>query len=183
MSEIASRTQLRMSFARWAMVMVPLIILLGFMSQFLTGTGQKSHWYMMLVKPDFMPPDWLFGPVWTLLYAALGVAAAMILDARRAAGKTIALGLFATQLLFNLMWSPVFFAGHKVHFSVLLMAFMILLTFGTIFSFARIRPVAGLVLLPYLAWLCFALALDFQIDRLNPHADLGTAVVTAHIGG
>jgi tryptophan-rich sensory protein len=118
-----------------------------------------------------MPPGWVFGAVWTLLYILLGLSLAMVLHARGAKSRRRAAGLFAVQLVLNLAWSPVFFAFHKVGLALSLIAAMIVLTVGMVFVIWRIRMLAALLLYPYLGWLMFAGVLMFQIRALNPNAD------------
>ncbi len=182
--ELASKTQLRMSFARWALVCVPLLILLGSASGLLANSGEHNRWYAQLSKPSITPPGWVFGVAWTILYALMGLALAMILDARRAAGRSRALGLFATQLILNLAWSPIFFRWHMAHFAVFLMVMILVAAIATCVTFGQIRPRAAWLLVPYLVWLTFATVLAFQLDRLNPNAaQLGKPAGTAHING
>jgi len=184
MSELASKNQLRLSFTRWALVSVPLIIFLGALSGLLSNSGQANHWYAQLNKPDVMPPGWAFGVIWTTLYALMGLSVAMVLDARGAAGRPVALTLFGLQLCANLAWSPVFFALHQAHFAVLLLVIILVLALATTLLFGQIRTVSAWLMVPYLAWLCIAASLAYQTDQLNPNAaQLGTIAGTAHIGG
>jgi benzodiazapine receptor len=87
-----------MSFLRYALVTVPLVLLLGTVSGRLAGSGYGNPWFDALVKPALMPPGWVFGVAWTLLYICLGLALAMILHARGARGRRLAIGLFLAQL-------------------------------------------------------------------------------------
>jgi len=102
---------------------------------------------------------------------------AMILHARGSRGRGLAIALFVAQLVANLLWSPLFFGMHQVSAALLWLAAIFLLAAGTTYLFARIRPAAAWLMAPYLAWLCFALLLNFQVDRLNPDAE--TLVVGA----
>jgi len=113
----------------------------------------------------------VFPVVWTILYVVIGLALAMIVAARRAAGRVLAIWLFAVQFALNLAWSPIFFAGHRIGFAFAVILLMILVTLVTTLAFARIRRNAALLLLPYLVWLCFAAWLNHTIDILNPAAD------------
>jgi len=171
MTAIASRSQLRMSFLRYALVTVPLVVLLGLASGRMSGSGSENLWFEQLVRPGIMPPDWLFPVAWTALYILLGLALAMILHARGARGRGPAVGLFVLQLLLNYAWSPTFFAAHKVHAAFWLILAILLLAAATTYLFARIRKGAALLMLPYLAWLCFAAALNYQFMVLNPGAE------------
>jgi translocator protein len=171
MGQIASPSQLRMSFLRWALVTVPLIVLLGIMSGQLSGSGYENAWFTALRKPDFMPPGWLFGVAWTLLYALIGLALAFILGARGARGRAIALTLFAVQMILNLAWSPLFFAAHQVTGALIVIMAMFVAALATAIRFGMIRRIAGLLMLPYLVWLLFAGTLNYEIMRLNPDAE------------
>jgi tryptophan-rich sensory protein len=172
MTEIASRAQLRMSYLRWALVTVPLILLLGTLSGVAAGSGYANTWFAALRKPGFMPPAAAFPIAWTILYICLGLALALILHARGARGRPLALTLFLVQLVLNYAWSPLFFAAHKVSLAFWVIAAMWLIAAATAFLFFRIRRAAGLLMLPYLAWLAFAGALNHAIDRLNPDAEV-----------
>jgi tryptophan-rich sensory protein len=170
MTGIASRSQLRMSFLRYALVTVPLVLLLGTISGRLANSGYGNPWFDALEKPALMPPGWVFGLAWTILYILLGLALALILHARGARGRGIALGFFAVQLLLNYAWSPLFFAAHEVGAAFVVIVVMIALAAVAALLFARIRKAAGLLMLPYLAWLFFAAFLTWQVGALNPDA-------------
>lgn len=171
MGQIASPSQLRMSFLRWGLVTVPMIVLLGVASGQLSGSGYGNMWFTELRKPGFMPPEWTFGAIWTLLYALIGLALAIILGARGARGRRIALALFAFQMVLNLAWSPLFFAAHQVTGALILIMVLFVAAVVTAIRFAMIRRSAGLLLIPYLAWLIFAAVLNYEIMRLNPDAE------------
>jgi tryptophan-rich sensory protein len=168
MTAIASRAQLRMSFLRWALVTVPAVLLLGSLSGVLSNSGYGNGWFDALAKPSFMPPGWAFPVAWTILYICLGLALAMILHARGARGRGLALALFLAQLALNYAWSPVFFGLHLIWPALAVIGAMILIAAAAALLFLRIRKGAALLMLPYLAWLCFATALNWQIGRLNP---------------
>jgi len=170
MTAIASRSQLRMSFLRYALFTVPLVLLLGTVSGRISGSGYGNAWFDALEKPAIMPPVWVFGAAWTFLYILLGFAVALILHARGARGRGVALGLFVLQLLLNYAWSPIFFAYHEVGAAFWTILAMIAISAVTAILFWRIRRSAGLLMLPYIAWLCFAAVLTWQIGILNPQA-------------
>ena len=171
MTAIASKAQLRMSFLRWALLTVPAILLLGTFSGRVANSGYGNPWFDALVKPDIMPEGWVFGAAWTTLYILMGVALAMILHARGARGRGLAIGLFVAQLLLNFAWSPIFFGMHQVGTALVVILLMLALAVAATVCFARIRKAAGLLMLPYLAWLCFATLLTWQIMQLNPDAE------------
>ena len=169
--EIASRGQLRMAYARYALVTVPAILLLGTLSGKASNSGYGNPWFDALAKPGFMPPGWAFPVAWSILYILLGLSLAIILNARGARGRGLAVGSFLVQLALNFSWSPLFFAAHKVGLALAVIVAIIVLTAISAWLFARIRRTAALLLLPYLAWLCFATALNYEIGRLNPDAE------------
>ena len=171
MSEIASKGQLRMSFLRWAVVTVPLILLLGFAFGRLVPTGNENSWYAALAKPDVTPPGIAFPIAWTTLYVLLGLALAMIADARGARGRGVAITVFAVQFACNLAWTPLFFGAHKVVASALLIVVMLLLSILTAVLFGRIRKAAAWLLVPYMVWISFAGLLTWGIHDLNPDAE------------
>ena len=169
--ELASRSQLRMSFLRYALFTVPAVLLLGTLSGRAANSGYGNPWFDALEKPAFMPPSWAFPVAWTILYIGIGLALALILHARGARGRPLALTLFFAQLLLNYAWSPVFFALHEVGTAFVMIAAMILLAAAAAVLFYRIRRKSGLLMLPYIAWLCFAAALNWQVMALNPEAE------------
>lgn len=170
MREIASKGQLRLAFLRWAVVTVPFILLLGFTAARIAPTGDQNPWFERLAKPGIMPPDWAFPVAWTILYVLMGVALAMIINARGSTLRGPALVLFALQMAANLAWSPVFFGMHLVVPALALLGLMFLLAAATTMLFARIRTGAALLMLPYLAWIVFAGFVLYQIHVLNPNA-------------
>lgn len=171
MGQIASKGQLRMSFVRWALFCVPLILFLGFLSGRISNSGYGNPWFDALAKPGWIPPGWVFGAVWGTLYILMGLAIAQVLNARGATGQRAAVALFVGQLLLNLAWSPVFFAFHKVTLALVLILAILGLAGATTFAFFSIRKPAAWMMAPYLVWLCFATALNYQVMKLNPDAE------------
>ncbi|MBO9574900.1 MAG: tryptophan-rich sensory protein [Sphingobium sp.] len=171
MNEIASRGQLRLSFLRWAMVVVPSIEFFGFASGLAANSGPGNPWYDTLLKPDFMPPSWAFGAVWPVLYLLIGIALSIVLNARGAPGRGLAVTLFLVQLVCNFLWSPLFFGWHEAALAFYLLLVILALSLVTTLLFARIRRAAALLMLPYLAWLAFASLLAQQVHSLNPDAE------------
>lgn len=162
--------QLRMSFARWALVTVPGIVFLGFLSGRAANSGEGNRWFAMLDKPAAMPPGWVFGGTWTVLYILMGVALAMILNARGARWRRAAIVAFAVQLALNLAWSPLFFAAHRVVAAFWLILAILVAAVVTTVVFGRVRRGAAWLMVPYLAWLAFAAILNWQVHALNPGA-------------
>ncbi len=169
MTELASAGQLRASYLRWALVLVPGLILLGFVSS-LFGSP-RSDWFASLVKPSIFPPPSLFGPVWTVLYATMGLALAWVVTARGAWGRERAVIAFAVQLVLNLAWTPVFFGAHQITAALIVIGLLDVAVIATIALFWRVRPLAGALLLPYLAWILFATLLTWEFRVANPDAD------------
>ena len=124
--------------------------------------------YRQMIQPAWAPPGWVFGPVWTVLYILMGVAAWMVWRERRQPGAKRALALYLVQLALNALWTWLFFAwrmGAAAFAGILLLWSLIL---ATLLAFRRVRPAAAWLLVPYLAWVTFAAALCFAIWRLNP---------------
>ena len=177
MSEIASAGQLRVAYMRWALVTVPALLLLGMLSAKLSNSGYGNQWFDRLSKPAMMPPAWVFPFAWSILYIVIGLALAMILNARGARGRGVAVALFLVQLALNLAWSPVFFAMHRIMLAFGLILAILLWASATTLLFWKIRSAAGMLMLPYLAWLLLAAVLNWQIHLFNPN---GLALVPAN---
>ena len=135
MREIASKGQLRLAYLRWAVVTVPFILLLGFTSGRLVPSGDDNPWFVQLVKPEIMPPGWAFPVAWGVLYVLMGLALAMVINARGSAVRTPALIVFAIQMALNLAWTPVFFGMHQVETALIIIAALIVLVVLTIVLF------------------------------------------------
>lgn len=131
-------------------------------------TTDTGAWYDALDKPAFTPPGWLFGPVWTLLYALMGIAAFLVWrqgterpDVRRA------LGLFVAQLVLNGIWTPVFFGAESAAGGAVVIVALWVVLLLTVVAFFRIERVAGWLLVPYLLWVSYAAALNLTIWAMN----------------
>ena len=181
MTEIASSGQLRAGLARWMLVLVPGINLLGFLSASASFSGPDNPWFASLVKPGIYPPPLAFPLVWTALYILMGVALAIVVSARRAPGRGAAIALFAAHLVLNLAWSPVFFGMHRIALALGIIVAMAMSLVAVIALFWRVRPVAAGLMLPYLAWVLFASVLNYQFLVLNPEADGQDAPAVVHI--
>lgn len=132
------------------------------------ATRHAREFYGGLVKPDWAPPGWLFGPVWTTLYLMMGIAAWIVWKEAGWNGAPAALSLFLAQLLCNALWSWIFFAWRRGGLALADILLLIVLIVATALGFARVRPLAALLLLPYLAWVMFATALTLTLWRANP---------------
>jgi benzodiazapine receptor len=168
---LASRGQLRWSFARWAAFTVPLVVLLGFLSGRSVPAGGDNAWYAALAKPALNPPDWAFPVAWGLIYICMGLALATVLNARGARGRGLAVALFAALLLLLLGWQPLFFGAHRIWASLGLIVAILLVGIVTAVLFGRVRSSAAWLMLPLLIWVSFAAVLCWQIGRLNPDAE------------
>lgn len=181
MSELASPGQLRAAFLRWALVLVPGILFLGFFSGQLANSGPGNLWFSELTKPSLYPPPQVFGIVWSILYVVIALALAMVVTAYGAAGRRAAIIAFMVQLALNLAWSPLFFGAHQMLPALVLLIVLDLAIIGTVVLFRRVRPLAAGLLLPYLAWCLFATLLNWQFIQANP--DAGIADVDVALRG
>ncbi len=154
-----------------ALITVPAIVIIGSLMGVVSNSGFDNGWYAALENPAFQPPGWVFGVVWTTLYTMLGIALAVILNARPSKLRSAALALFFVQLALNFAWSPIFFGAQMIEVALVTILVMFFTATATANLFRRIRPVAGWLMLPYLLWLCLATALNYETGKLNPGAD------------
>lgn len=124
-----------------------------------------KKWFPKLKKPSWNPPNWLFGPVWTVLYCAMGVAAHRVW---KAGGGPLPLGLYAAQLVLNLAWSPLFFRAHNLKAASAEITALLGVLGATIWEFSKVDALAAQLMLPYLGWVSFATALTWNIYLNNP---------------
>ncbi len=132
------------------------------------ASASAGDFYRDLVRPAWAPPGRLFGPVWTVLYTLMGVAAWRVWRRAGIAGARGALGLFVAQLAANALWTWLFFVWRLGALAFAEIVSLALLIAATALAFGRIDRLAAALLLPYLAWVGFAAALSFAIWRLNP---------------
>ena len=146
-------------------ITVPLAV--GGLSGFATARGVAS-WYPTLAKPSFNPPAWVFGPTWTVLYILMGVALFLVwrqgLDTQ---GVRLALIAFGVQLMLNALWSILFFRMQSPGWAFAEIILLWIAIIATLWAFWRVLPAAGLLLVPYLAWVSFAGVLNGSIWILN----------------
>jgi tryptophan-rich sensory protein len=171
MNRLASPAQLRASYFRWALFLVPLIVLLGLGSGLVGGSTAESPWFMALRKPAIFPPPSVFPIAWTTLYVLMGLAFALVCAAWGARWRGPAIAAFLLQLAVNLAWTPVFFGQHEMGYALYVIVALDILVIVTIWLFWKVRRVAALLMLPYLAWILFATALNWQFLQLNPDLD------------
>jgi tryptophan-rich sensory protein len=129
---------------------------------------QAGPFYTQLVRPDWAPPPSIFGPVWTVLYAMMGVAAWLVWRVDGFSAAKSALTLFLVQLALNALWSWLFFGWHRGAWAFADIAVLWVLILATVISFWRVKPFAGALLVPYLLWVSFASALNYAVWQLNP---------------
>lgn len=132
------------------------------------ASASAGAFYSELSRPAWAPPGWLFGPVWSALYALMGVSAWLVWRKRGVTGARGALFLFIAQLVANALWSWLFFVWRQGGFAFAEVLLLWCLIVATVISFWRISTLAAALLMPYLAWVTFASALTFSVWRLNP---------------
>jgi tryptophan-rich sensory protein len=141
--------------------------LAGVIGSFFTASSIPT-WYTNITKPSFNPPSWIFGPVWTTLYALMGISAFLIwkkgLDRK---DVKIALGIFLGQLTLNALWSIIFFGLQSPGAAFVEIIFLWIAILVTIIAFAKISRLAAWLLVPYILWVSFAGYLNFSIWQLN----------------
>jgi tryptophan-rich sensory protein len=147
-------------------------VLLGFIAAcfFAALTGalfRPGDWYERLAKPTWRPPNWLFAPVWTVLYFTIAISGWLVWREAGFAGAALPLAIYAMQLVLNAAWTPIFFGLHRPDLGFLDIVLVWSSIIATIALFFPIRAAAALLLLPYLAWVTFAAALNFAVWRLN----------------
>jgi tryptophan-rich sensory protein len=127
-----------------------------------------ASFYAQLSKPSWAPPGWVFGPVWSTLYALMGAAAWLVWRSTGYKGARVALLLFGAQLAANALWSWLFFAWHQGALAAAEVLVLLALIVATIAAFWRTSRVAALLLVPYLLWVSFASVLTWAVWRSNP---------------
>ena len=130
-------------------------------------TPEIEGWYRTIEKPSWNPPDWIFGPVWTTLFILMAVAAWFVWRSAGFAAAAMPLTLFAVQLVLNIAWSWIFFGLHQPGWAFAEIVLLWLAIAATTATFFRSSPLAGWLMLPYLAWVSFAAVLNFTIWRMN----------------
>jgi tryptophan-rich sensory protein len=140
---------------------------IGGVASFFT-VSQINSWYVYLHKPTFNPPNWLFGPVWTVLYIVIGIAAGMVWQRRQQAVQfKAARNIYLLQLLLNFSWSIVFFGMHQILGALVVIVALLICIIVNIMAFSKISKPAAWLFVPYLAWVSFATLLNLSIYLLN----------------
>lgn len=130
-------------------------------------TSKIPGWYAALTKPSWNPPNWIFGPVWSALYCCMAVAAWLVWRQHGLAGARLPLALFSVQLFLNVLWSCLFFGLQNPGLAFAEVLLLWASIAATMVLFWRRSAVAGILFVPYLAWVSFASVLNFTIWQLN----------------
>ena len=173
MNLLASREQLRASLMRWSLFLVPLIVLLGFAAG--KVAGPDTLWFQNLVKPAIYPPPPVFGIVWSVLYVMIGFALALVTSAWGADGRGLAILAFIAHFIGNLAWTTVFFGMQNIVGGLIVLGYAVVTLLVVMALFWRVRKLAALLLVPYLAWASFATALNYQFMVENPDGGVAGA--------
>lgn len=150
------------------LTLVVTCLAIGYFSGLITRSSIIT-WYPTLIKPSFNPPNWIFAPVWSLLYCMMGVAAGLVWDYIdfEKQKTTQALNFFAIQLGLNALWSYLFFGLMNPMLAGIEIIVLWLFIYETYLKFSKINKIAGYLFLPYLAWVSFATVLNLSIWWLN----------------
>jgi benzodiazapine receptor len=124
--------------------------------------------YLQLLRPEWAPPPWVFGPIWSVLYVLMGIAAWLVWRVAGFRAARAALALFLIQLAVNALWSWLFFAWQRGALALADIVLLWVMIAATIIAFWRVRPLAGALLIPYLLWVSIAVALNYAVWQLNP---------------
>lgn len=147
-----------------AFIALPLLV--GFFASIATASS-VSTWYVTLQKPFFNPPNWVFGPVWTILYTLMGVSSYLVYKSGFSAYRQFGLDLYIVQLIFNFTWSFVFFWFMSPGWALVNIVILWILIFLMIINFYKTSRIAGILQIPYILWVTFATALNGAIWWLN----------------
>lgn len=132
-------------------------------------TPAIQGWYAGLTKPPFNPPNWIFAPVWTALYALMGISAFLVYEKKSVPGGAVrkALTVFAVQLVLNSLWSVVFFGAHMIFGAAVVIVVLWAMILATMVLFYGISKAAAYLLVPYFLWVSFATVLNISLYVLN----------------
>jgi benzodiazapine receptor len=144
-----------------------IFLVVAFVPAAVGGLFGPGSWYATLAKPAWTPPGWLFGPVWTVLYATIGIAGWLAWEGSAGKPRLLPFAVFAAQLVVNGLWSWLFFGLRRPDLALVDIVFLLALIGANIFLFARTRGAAGALLVPYLLWVAFATALNARIWSMN----------------
>ena len=145
-----------------------LFLIITFSSSLIGGLATvtfKEPWYSTLIKPSFNPPDWVFGPVWTILYLMMTIAIWFYWHSINRNHKTVF--YYFIHIAVNTTWSIVFFVFHQILLAMIVLIFLIGLIIFLMISFKRVNMTSFYLMAPYLLWCCYALILNISIYLLN----------------
>ena len=148
-------------------VFLILFLLVTGLAAFVGGMFPVDEWFDALIKPPLNPPNWVFGPVWSLLYLMMAVSAWLVWRNGDRGNIGFALLLYIVQLVANTMWSWLFFGKHQIGLALVDIVVLLGLILATMLAFSRHSKLAVVLLIPYLAWVSFATYLNFSFWRLN----------------
>ena len=153
---------------KWIKLIISIIVaqLAGVLGSLFTITSGNS-WFSNLVKPSFNPPNWIFGPVWTLLYFLMGISLYLVWVSKKSRNRKIGLYLFFTQLVLNSLWSILFFGLQNPLFAFVEIIILWVAILFTILYFYKVNKKASYLLIPYILWVTFAAVLNLRIFMLN----------------
>lgn len=143
-------------------------VLLAFSAGWFGSQFMPGEWYRALAKPSWTPPGWVFGPVWSLLYLLMGVAAWLVWREGGLSKNAPALAAFLVQLALNALWSYIYFGRQAIGWALVEILLLDAAIIATLVLFWRRQPAAGILLVPYLLWTGFATVLLAAIWRMNP---------------
>ncbi len=167
--EMIDRTDMMRSRFQWLGLVVSIVVCFGVAALGSLATDPNiDGWYAALRKPSWNPPNWVFGPVWSMLYLLMAVAAWLVWRRRGFAGASLLpLVLFGVQLVLNGLWSVLFFGWHRPDLAFIEIVFLWSAILATMLAFRRVVPLAAALLVPYFLWVTFAAFLNFTIWSMN----------------
>ena len=142
-------------------------LLVTFGVAYIASQFEPGQWYGTISKPSWTPPGWIFGPVWGLLYLAMSISAWLVWRKAGRVSMSAPIGFYVSQLIVNGLWSWFFFGRQWIGVALIDLILLVILVAVTLVLFLRTDRRAGFLLIPYFLWICFAMALNFQIWRLN----------------
>lgn len=144
-----------------------LLPLLGGFGGAIFTSNNIDNWYALIQKPDWRPPNWAFGPVWTFLYLSMGFASYLIWRDDQGTSRVVNLSVYAANLLVNWIWTPIFFGWHQVRSAFYVIILLDVIVVSMCVLFFRINKIAGALIIPYIIWLGLATCLNWSIWQLN----------------
>jgi len=147
-----------------SLLMLTGILLVTFCAPLAGMFSPPGEWYASLAKPSWNPPGWIFGPVWTILYIMMAVAAWLVW---KSGSPRLPLGIYGVQLILNAAWTPAFFGAQQIGLAFAIIIALWLAILVTLGSFMRANKLAGWLLVPYLAWVTFAAFLNYTLWQMN----------------